>query len=137
MNAEQRKRLMARFRSKDTKPEVLVRRALHRAGRRFRIHVKELPGRPDIVLPKDRTVVMVHGCFWHGHEGCSVARLPKSNTEFWQEKLTTNRARDQRVEGELQQLGWRTVVIWECEAKSPDLSELLSQLGLIPRSDGE
>ncbi|WP_274602292.1 very short patch repair endonuclease [Sphingomonas sp. CFBP 13733] len=131
MNAEQRRRLMSRFRSKDTKPEVLVRKALHHAGRRFRLHVKDLPGKPDIVLRKDRTVVMVHGCFWHQHEGCSVARLPKSNPDFWREKFALNRGRDVRVQKELEQLGWRVVTIWECEAKSPGLAQLLTRLGLV------
>jgi len=137
MNADQRRRLMSRFRSKDTKPEVLVRKALHRAGRRFRLHMNDLPGRPDIVLRKDQTVVMVHGCFWHQHEGCSVARLPKSNPDFWREKFARNQSRDVRVKDELEKLDWRVVIIWECEAKSPELVQLLVRLGLISADRAE
>lgn len=131
MNPQDRQRLMARFRSKDTEPEVLVRRALHRAGRRFRLHRKDLPGKPDIVLPRDRTVVMVHGCFWHAHEGCSIARVPKTRPEFWRAKFDANKARDKRSQAALEELGWRVVIIWECEARSPNLPSLLQELGLL------
>lgn len=131
MNPEQRRQLMARFRAKDTKPEVLVRRALHHAGRRFRLHVESLPGRPDIVMPRDRTVVMVHGCFWHAHEGCPTARLPSTKPEFWRAKFAANQARDARVAAELQALGWRVVTIWECEARSPTLAQRLVDEGLV------
>ena len=131
LNAEERRRLMARFRSKDTKPEILVRRALHRAGRRFRLHRKDLPGKPDIVLARDRTVILVHGCFWHAHEGCSIARKPKSRSEFWQAKFDANKARDARNRAALKELGWRVVTIRECEALVPDLDKLLADLGLL------
>lgn len=131
MSPQDRQRLMARFRSKDTKPEVLVRRALHRAGRRFRLHRKDLPGKPDIVLPRDRTVVMVHGCFWHAHEGCSIARIPKTRPEFWQAKFDANKARDRQNQAALEELGWRVVTVWECEARSPNLQNLLKNLGIL------
>ena len=131
MDPEARRKLMARFRGKDTKPEVLVRRALHRAGRRFRLHRRDLPGRPDIVLPRDRTVVMVHGCFWHAHEGCPDARVPKSRPDFWRAKFATNKARDARVKSELEALGWRVITLWECEAKASRLHDRLTDLGLI------
>ncbi|WP_281174969.1 very short patch repair endonuclease [Sphingomonas changbaiensis] len=134
MSPDQRRRLMARFRGKDTKPEILVRRALHAAGRRFRLHRGDLPGKPDIALPRDRTVVFVHGCFWHGHRDCSIARLPKTQPLFWAQKFEQNQARDERVRAALTALGWRVIVIWECEAKSDHLSELLVQHGLINRS---
>nr|WP_279349682.1 DNA mismatch endonuclease Vsr [Erythrobacter litoralis] len=127
----QRRELMARFRSKDTRPEMIVRRALHRAGRRFRLHRKDLPGRPDIVLPKDKVAILVHGCFWHGHEGCSIARTPKTRQSFWIEKFTKNRERDVRVKDELEGMGWRVVILWECDVKSTDIEELLRNNGLI------
>lgn len=125
---------MARFRAKDTKPEMLVRRALHAAGRRFRLHRKDLPGKPDIVLPRDRSIVLVHGCFWHGHFDCSLARVPKTQTTFWRAKFENNRARDERVRNALQALGWRVIEIWECEAKSGHLDDILIAHGLIERS---
>lgn len=107
--------MMAAIRGKDTKPEVIVRRFLHRSGFRFRLHRRDLPGRPDIVLPKYRTVVEVRGCFWHRHEGCPFAYTPKSNRVFWESKLNGNRERDQRNLRELARLGWRAIEVWECE----------------------
>jgi len=131
LNDTQRRELMTRFRSTDTKPELLVRSALHRAGRRFRLHRKDLPGSPDIVLAKDRTAAMVHGCFWHGHANCSIARLPKTRRDFWIEKFETNRKRDERVKGQLEGLGWRVVTLWECEVRNADLEVLLRSHDLI------
>lgn len=107
--------MMAAIRGKDTKPEVIVRSFLHRLGFRFRLHGRDLPGRPDIVLPKYRTVVEVRGCFWHRHEGCPFAYTPKSNREFWESKLNGNRERDRRNLRELARLGWRVIEVWECE----------------------
>lgn len=107
---------MARVRGRDTKPEMLVRRALHAAGLRYRLHAKDLPGKPDIVLPSRRVAVFVHGCFWHRHPdpNCKLARLPKSRLDFWIPKLEGNRARDERKKAELEALGWTVVEVWEC-----------------------
>jgi DNA mismatch endonuclease, patch repair protein len=104
---------MRAVKSKDTAPEILARRAAHRMGLRFRVHRQDLPGRPDIVLPKHRTVVFVHGCFWHGHADCARAALPKSNSEFWKEKIGRNRLRDRRVYAALRKLGWHVAVLWQ------------------------
>lgn len=111
---------MARIRSKDTLPERLVRSLLHRMGFRFRVHSKKLPGTPDIVLPKYRVAIQVHGCFWHCHEGCKDASMPKSNTEFWQKKLARNVERDLAKQKALEEAGWRVIVVWECETKDAD-----------------
>jgi DNA mismatch endonuclease (patch repair protein) len=111
-----RSRMMSGIRGKDTKPELEVRRFLHRLGFRYRLHDKRLPGRPDIVLPKYRTVVFVHGCFWHQHPGCKYATTPDSNADFWHDKLAGNTRRDSRHISELNALGWRSITVWECEA---------------------
>lgn len=108
---------MSGIRGKDTKPEIVVRKLLHSKGFRFRLHRKDLPGRPDIVLPKYRTAILVHGCFWHGHDDCHLFRLPHSRTEFWQEKIAGNQARDRRNIRLLHEDGWRTLEIWECALK--------------------
>jgi DNA mismatch endonuclease (patch repair protein) len=107
---------MARIGGKNTKPELLVRRVLHAMGYRFRLHRKDLPGKPDIVLPKYRTVIFVHGCFWHGCERCDRGtRKPKTNEQFWLQKIEGNRRRDSESEKRLKELGWRVVVLWQCE----------------------
>ena len=111
---------MARIGPRDTRPELAVRRALHRMGYRFRLHRKDLPGRPDIVLPRLRTIILVHGCFWHRHPNCRFAYTPKSRTDFWFEKFLRNVARDREVRAELEGLGWTVQVIWECETRNPD-----------------
>ena len=111
---------MSRIRGKDTKPEMRVRSLLHRMGFRFRLHRKDLPGKPDIVLPAYETVIFVHGCFWHRHPGCRFAYTPKSRVDFWQTKFRRNVERHQEVEAELEELGWRVVVIWECETASQE-----------------
>lgn len=123
---------MSRIRSKNTKPEVAVRSMLHRLGIRFRLHRSDLPGKPDIVMTKRKTVVFVHGCFWHRHPGCKYAYEPKSRTSFWQAKFQQNVARHQQVEAELERLGWRTVVVWECETSRPDELKclLIARLGI-------
>ena len=108
---------MSRIRSKNTNPEMIVRSMLHQMGFRFRLHRKDLPGKPDIVLPKYKTVVEVRGCYWHRHDGCKFAYTPKSNTEFWQEKFRRNVERDHMNEEKLKELGWKVIVIWECEVK--------------------
>lgn len=111
---ETRSRMMSGIRGKDTKPELQVRRALHAAGLRYRLHVRDLPGKPDIVLPRHRAVVFVHGCFWHRHPGCRLAYTPKSNVDFWLAKLEGNAVRDAGHERTLAQAGWRVFTIWEC-----------------------
>lgn len=118
MTPEQRHRCMAAIKGKDTKPELIVRKYLFSRGLRFRVQVRKLPGNPDIVLPKYKTVVFVDGCFWHGHEGCRFFRLPKSNVEFWKAKIERNVARDIRTEAELKMLGWRVMRVWECDIRT-------------------
>lgn len=115
---KERSRNMAAIKGKDTKPEMIVRKYLFSRGLRFRVQVRKLPGTPDIVLPKYKTVIFVNGCFWHGHEGCKYFRLPNSNVEFWEEKIERNVARDVRNEAELKALGWRVIRVWECEIKT-------------------
>lgn len=115
---EERSRNMAAIKSTDTRPEMLVRRYLHSMGWRYRLHSKKLPGKPDIVMRRFMTVIFVNGCFWHGHRGCKYYRLPKSNTEFWEQKIEQNRLRDERDILALTELGWRVIVIWECELRN-------------------
>ena len=115
LSKEERSELMSHIRSTNTKPEVALRRALWRRGFRYRVNVKNLPGSPDIVLPKHRTVVFVHGCFWHGHNGCKEFTVPKTNTEFWVKKVARNQERDQEVWRKLEAKGWSVVIVWECE----------------------
>lgn len=116
ISPEARSRLMMKVGSRNTGPELHVRSLLHLMGYRFRLHRKDLPGTPDIVLPGRRTVVFVHGCFWHGHE-CRADKMPKSRTEYWGPKIDANRSRDIRKRRELRKLGWRVLVIWECDLK--------------------
>ena len=111
---------MGRIRSKDTKPEMVVRRLAHGLGFRYRLHGKHLPGSPDLVFPGKRKVIFVHGCFWHRHAGCRLAAEPRARREFWKKKFRQNVARDQRTELELEQNSWKVLVIWECETRSPE-----------------
>lgn len=113
VDAATRSRMMAGIRGKNTSPELLVRRLLHRAGFRFRIHVRTLPGKPDVVLRKHRAVILVHGCFWHGHS-CHLYRLPGTRTEFWSRKIARNQANDTRTVTALRKVGWRVAEVWEC-----------------------
>ena len=129
--------MMSGIRGKNTKPEMVVRRFLHRMGFRFRLHRRDLPGRPDIVLPRYRTVVEVRGCFWHRHDGCPFAYTPKSNREFWETKLNGNRDRDRRNLRELRELGWRAIEIWECELVDDQvLHRLPSMIRCTATADG-
>lgn len=121
---------MSRIRGKNTQPELIVRSFLHRAGLRFRVHDRTLPGTPDIVLPRWRTIVFVHGCFWHQHEGCRYAYKPKSNKTFWRDKLLGNAARDQRHILALRQKGWKVVVQWECQLDLQHLQQTVEQIRL-------
>ena len=117
---ETRSRIMARVRSRDTRPELLIRRELHRLGYRYRLHRSNLPGRPDLTFPSRRKVLFVNGCFWHMHPGCSRARIPQSNRDFWTAKLERNRLRDARSIEALQHSGWESLTVWECELRNLD-----------------
>ena len=132
--AEVRSYNMSRIRNKDTKPEELVRKHLFSQGFRYRKNDARLPGKPDIVLPKYKTAIFVNGCFWHKHDGCKYFVWPKSNAEFWKYKIETNAERDRRNHDLLQQMGWKVLVIWECELKpatnEATLSQLIAQLRL-------
>lgn len=120
---------MRAVKGKDTKPEMTVRRAAHALGFRFRLHRKDLPGSPDLVFPRLNTAVFVHGCFWHSHDCARGARMPKTNADYWRAKIARNVARDARVRGELEALGWTVMTIWECELKDADaLAERLKQV---------
>lgn len=115
--ASDRSFIMSRVKSKDTKPEIVVRSFLHHKGFRFRLHVKGLPGHPDIVLPKYKTVVEVRGCFWHRHQGCKAATMPSSNQAYWTEKFRRNVERDRKNAVALRKMGWRVIVVWECQLR--------------------
>lgn len=131
LTPEQRHRCMSCIRAKDTKPEMLVRRYLHSRGFRYRLNVRRLPGTPDIVLRKYKTAIFIHGCFWHGHEGCRLYVPPKSNTHYWTEKISRNIERDTIACAKLHQLGWHTVVLWECQLKPRERENTLSHLEYI------
>lgn len=134
----ERSQLMARVRGKNTKPEIAVRQVLHRLGYRFRLHRAALAGRPDIVLPRYRTAIFVHGCFWHRHPDCSKATTPKTRVNFWNDKFAANVARDRRNTDALQRAGWQVVVIWECEVRHVEelAAKLTKALGHEGRQDG-
>jgi DNA mismatch endonuclease (patch repair protein) len=119
LTPNQRKLNMSRIRGKNTKPELILRRGLHATGLRFRLHVRNLPGRPDLVFPRFRAVIFLHGCFWHGHN-CSLFQIPATRTDFWLSKIATNQRRDSRVNQALASLGWRTMIVWECAIKGPN-----------------
>jgi len=114
---KKRSEVMSKIGSKDTKPELIFRKALFIEGYRYRTHVKELPGKPDIVLPKYKTVIFVHGCFWHYHENCPEGRIPDTNSKFWKNKLIKNIERDKKHQKELEDMGWNVIVVWECEVE--------------------
>ncbi len=120
VTAQVRSRIMAQVRSKDTKPELAVRRLLHSLGYRYRLHRKDLPGKPDLTFPSRRKVVFVHGCFWHSHENCDRVRHPSSNKDYWRAKLRRNRERDRRNLALLEEIGWAPMVVWECELDDLD-----------------
>lgn len=119
---------MSRIRSKDTKPEMLVRKFLHKNGFRYRLYVKTLPGKPDIVLPKYKTVIFIHGCFWHGHEGCKKAALPTTRREWWEEKIGRNIKNDINTEAALKAANWNIIIIWQCELRTDWQTQLLDDL---------
>lgn len=123
LTPQQRKIAMSRVRTQNTTPEKIVCSLLHRLGFRFRKNVKSLPGTPDIVLPKYRAAIFVHGCFWHGHESCKRAGLPNTRREFWEQKISANISRDKRAEELLQQAGWRVITVWQCQLKNRKVAE--------------
>jgi DNA mismatch endonuclease (patch repair protein) len=125
-NSEKRSKIMASVKNKNTRPELTVRKILHSMGYRFRLHRKDLPGTPDIVLPKYRKVIFVHGCFWHGHDSCPRARLPETNRDFWEKKINKNKIRDEANIQKLLSLGWDPIIVWNCEIK--DVNKLKSKL---------
>lgn len=118
---------MALVRSRDTKPELRVRKTLHAAGLRYRLHDRRLPGVPDLVFPSRRIALFVHGCFWHRHPGCKATRLPKSHLNFWKPKLDENVARDARNRAKLETMGWKVMIIWECETRKPSVLYALAK----------
>lgn len=128
----ERSEIMSRVKSQNTRPELLVRSFLHRHGLRFRVNRTTLPGKPDIVLPKYKTIIFVNGCFWHQHpsEECKLARMPKSHVDFWKSKLEENRKRDEQKKIDLEKLGWRVFYVWECQLSRPNqtLSELIERI---------
>jgi DNA mismatch endonuclease (patch repair protein) len=133
LTKEKRSWNMSRIRSKDTSPEKKVRSLLHKMGYRFRLHRKDLPGKPDIVLPKYKTVIEVRGCYWHRHKGCKNATTPKTNTAFWKKKFADNVKRDKENQKKLEELGWKVIILWECEIieSSTFLAYLKAQINSI------
>lgn len=133
LTQEERSEIMGRVHGKDTRPEMLVRRLVHSLGYRFRLHRKDLPGRPDMAFPGRKKVIFVHGCFWHRHEGCALARMPKSRVSFWESKLEGNKARDQRNVLLLRDAGWDVLTLWECQLR--DIAAL--QATIVTFLEGE
>lgn len=127
VDKQTRSRMMANIKNRNTKPEMTVRTLLHAHGMRYRLHRRDLPGVPDLVLPKYRVAVFVHGCFWHLHEGCPIVKMPAQNAQFWREKLEKNRERDQVQVKKLQELGWRVLIIWECITRQTHLRLALQE----------
>ena len=126
LTPSQRRKTMHRVKSKNTTPEMKVRRLVHGLGYRYRLHAPNLPGKPDLVFPKYKKIIMVNGCFWHGHEGCSASERPSSNTDYWNAKLDRNKKRDRENIRKLEEAGWEVTVIWECQTKKEDeLLELI------------
>jgi DNA mismatch endonuclease (patch repair protein) len=125
---ENRSYNMSQITGKDTKPEMMVRKFLHSNGFRYRLHVKDLPGKPDLVLPKYNSVIFVHGCFWHAHDNCKYFTIPKTRTEWWKEKLYGNKKRDEKNIEKLEEEGWNVIVIWGCELKSGKKEKTLKNL---------
>ena len=128
LTKEKRSWNMSRIKGKDTKPEIIVRSVLHKNGFRFRLNRKDLPGKPDIVLPKYKSVILVHGCFWHRHPRCKFAYNPKSRVKFWQNKFSENVERDRFVRKELRKMGWKVIVVWECELKNEKKDKTINRI---------
>ena len=130
-----RSRMMAGIRATNTKPELRLRQVLHRLGFRFRLHDRRLPGKPDLVLPRHRAVIFIHGCFWHRHEGCHWCTTPSSNVPFWTEKFAANVARDRARREPLRQAGWRIAIVWECALRGEEAERTISDIDSWLRSD--
>ena len=128
---------MSRIRSSDTRPEVILRTILWHRGYRYRVNDKQLPGKPDVVFPKYRSVVFVHGCFWHGHKGCPTSHIPETNTDFWKAKIARNQERDQEVWRKLEAKGWSVVIVWECQLKKANLDETIDRVAAEIIRNGE
>lgn len=129
VDKQTRSRMMAGIKGKDTKPELVLRRALHAGGFRYRLHSKNVPGRPDLVFPKHHAIVFVHGCFWHRHEGCRYTTTPSTRPEFWQAKFDANVIRDAAIRDQLREAGWRVATVWECSLRKTD--QLVATVGLL------
>jgi DNA mismatch endonuclease (patch repair protein) len=119
---------MSQIKGKNTKPEILVRKYLHAKGFRYKLHDKGLPGKPDLVLPKYNKIIFIHGCFWHAHEGCKYFVIPKTRTEWWKNKIYSNKNRDEENQKRLREEGWKVIQVWECELKSANINQTLKQL---------
>lgn len=130
---EKRSWIMGRVKGRDTKPEILVRSMIHRMGFRFRLHRKDLPGKPDIVLPKYKKAVFIHGCFWHGHKGCPRAARPTSNVDFWNRKIDGNIRRDATAQKDLRAMGWKFLVVWQCQIRDLDALQKRLEGFLLPK----
>ena len=137
MTPEQRFKCMSHNRAQNTGPELKLRHALWRLGFRYRVNDKRLPGSPDIVLPKYRTVIFVHGCFWHGHKNCRNASTPKTNTDFWTAKIVRNQQRDQEVWRRLEVKGWSVIIVWECQLKKAVLEETITRVEAEIKQNGK
>lgn len=131
LSPERRGWLMSRISSKNTKPELIVRSLLHQMGYRFRIHVSDLPGKPDIVFSKRKKIIFVHGCFWHGHRECKYGRLPKSRVEFWTNKINKNQIHDEKVTAKHTAVGWQVLIVWQCDLRNNEslIQNLITFLG--------
>lgn len=128
LSKDQRHKCMSHIKGKNTKPEILVRRFLFAKGFRYRLHCKDLPGKPDVVLPKYKTVIFINGCFWHGHQNCKYASIPETNSEFWQAKILGNIERDKANYSQLQKQGWRIIEIWQCQLKPGKIEQTLQNI---------
>ncbi len=137
LTPDQRHRNMAAIRSTSTKPELILRHALWRNGFRYRLNNNDLPGKPDIVFPKYRTIIFVHGCFWHGHKGCKYYTIPKTNTSFWAAKISRNQERDQEVWRRLEAKGWFVIIVWECQLKKARLQDTADAVADEIQRNGE
>ncbi len=128
---KKRSEVMSKIRSKNTKPEMTLRKALFAKGYRYRINDKKIPGKPDIVFPKYKTVIFIHGCFWHGHENCKIAHIPKSNIDFWKNKIEKNKERDQINYKRTILLGWKVIVVWECRISKKSIPDIIEEIVAI------